>query len=689
MRSNAAPCPPGSRTLVPIGSATATRAIRPVRMSSSPNVRPGSLALPDPSRPGPGEAVGLLLGVDRRHVAIEVAGAELHGVAELVGQHDGDDRRAEPLGELVDDPELAVVVRHEVAVGAVERPVVADLLVARVAREAAAGDRRGAFRVGGEDPAGQRYAMARRRAVGTPGPPCLDVGERGGEVGVVEPRRLGVTGIDDIADRLDRRRPAWSTSSPGPQLWSELAARWWSGRRPPASSGWSCRGRSRRSAGSPPPARRWRTARARSRRWWQPAPVGESSPQVYGRLSPLNRRRAALPARRSRPAGCVPRNQRSGGRRRCRRGLLPRWPCRCRPGGGPTSARRTARRRRRPRHWRVRRAAAAVAIPGISDGSTAWPIQAIAWPSSATAGASISASSCSIKPISTLCSKMIERATVCSRGSVSGRSRNEKLISTAWSVVFAHVLQEADVDVGRRHVVRRIGDQPADHAGDQGAGDDHDDDVDGRCHHGSTIVVAGVVVGVDDHRFGGVDRLIGHPGSLPTGSGRLLRCASGIAPTTMIRRCRSRHRGGEPVTLVDVQEVTVRFGGIVALDSLTFGIEAGTHLRADRSQRGRQDDDVQRRQPDLRTDVRTGDVRRPGPAGRAGPRDRLPRHRQDVPESRPVPLDEPARERDGRGPQPGQRRASPRRSAASVWPPRTGAPATSPATCSPSSASAR
>ena len=31
----------------------------------------------------------------------------------------------------------------------------------------------------------------------------------------------------------------------------------------------------------------------------------------------------------------------------------------------------------------------------------------------------------------------------------------------------------------------------------------------------------------------------------------------------------------EPVTLVDVQDVTVRFGGIVALDSLTFGIEAG------------------------------------------------------------------------------------------------------------------
>jgi branched-chain amino acid transport system ATP-binding protein len=29
------------------------------------------------------------------------------------------------------------------------------------------------------------------------------------------------------------------------------------------------------------------------------------------------------------------------------------------------------------------------------------------------------------------------------------------------------------------------------------------------------------------------------------------------------------------VTLVDVQEVTVRFGGIVALDNLTFGIEAG------------------------------------------------------------------------------------------------------------------
>ena len=30
-----------------------------------------------------------------------------------------------------------------------------------------------------------------------------------------------------------------------------------------------------------------------------------------------------------------------------------------------------------------------------------------------------------------------------------------------------------------------------------------------------------------------------------------------------------------PVTLVDVQDVTVRFGGIVALDGLTFGIDAG------------------------------------------------------------------------------------------------------------------
>ena len=119
--------------------------------------QPGNLALPDAAGPGPGEAVGLLLGIDRRHVAIEVAGAELHGVAEFVGQDDGDDRRAEPLGEFEDDPELAVVVRHVVAVWAVERSEVADLLIARVAREAAAGDRRGAFRVGGEDPAGQRY----------------------------------------------------------------------------------------------------------------------------------------------------------------------------------------------------------------------------------------------------------------------------------------------------------------------------------------------------------------------------------------------------------------------------------------------------------------------------------------------------------------------------------------------------
>ena len=142
-------------------------------------------------------------------------------------------------------------------------------------------------------------------------------------------------------------------------------------------------------------------------------------------------------------------------------------------------------------------------------------------------------------------------------------------------MVFAHVLQEADVDLGRPHVVRRVSDQPADHAGDQGTGDEQDDDVRRALPPGQHDLVAGVVVVVDDHRFGGVDRLIGHPGSLPTGSWPTATVRFRYRPDDDDPAMPITHRGGEPVTLVDVQEVTVRFGGIVALDSLTFGIEAG------------------------------------------------------------------------------------------------------------------
>ena len=76
-----------------------------------------ALAACDVRRPRAGEAVGLLLFEDRR--LPELVGPELHGMAELVRQHDGDRR----LTELVDElrQQVGVVVGHEVAVDAVER----------------------------------------------------------------------------------------------------------------------------------------------------------------------------------------------------------------------------------------------------------------------------------------------------------------------------------------------------------------------------------------------------------------------------------------------------------------------------------------------------------------------------------------------------------------------------------------
>ena len=118
-----------------------------------------------------------------------------------------------------------------------------------------------------------------------------------------------------------------------------------------------------------------------------------------------------------------PRRRRTGEHRRSRHVPRRPWPSRCRPGGGRSSARRTARRPRRRWPRPARRAARRSPSPASADGSTACPIQAIAVPSSDTVGASMSASSCSITPISMPWSKMIDLATVRSRGSVSGRSR--------------------------------------------------------------------------------------------------------------------------------------------------------------------------------------------------------------------------------------------------------------------------
>ena len=79
-------------------------------------------------------------------------------------------------------------------------------------------------------------------------------------------------------------------------------------------------------------------------------------------------------------------------------------------------------------------------------------------------------------------------------------------------------------------------------------------------------------------RRGDVGGLVRHPqksaNDLPPTATVRFRYRREDDPTVAVREVPG-DSGGEPVTLVDVQEVTVRFGGIVALDCLTFGIETG------------------------------------------------------------------------------------------------------------------
>ena len=85
--------------------------------------------------------------------------------------------------------------------------------------------------------------------------------------------------------------------------------------------------------------------------------------------------------------------------------------------------------------------------------------------------------------------------------------------------------------------------------------------------------------------------------------------------------------------------VSVRFGGVVALDgtSTLQPCERGSDLCPDRPQRGGQDHLLQRGQPHLPAHRGHGHLRRPRPAGRAGPPHRRARHRPHLPEPGAVP----------------------------------------------------
>ncbi len=153
-RSKAEPWPPALNWSMPTGSRTRIMAMRPGAHVGVRERHARCLAAHGPGDPRAGEAVGLLLGRDRRQARVRGRRlASLHDVAVLVGQHDAEDRWPELGGEVGEDAVRPVVVDQEVALLAVEGAVLVDLLVRRRAGRATARDRVVALGIGGVDTA--------------------------------------------------------------------------------------------------------------------------------------------------------------------------------------------------------------------------------------------------------------------------------------------------------------------------------------------------------------------------------------------------------------------------------------------------------------------------------------------------------------------------------------------------------
>ena len=186
----------------------------------------------------------------------------------------------------------------------------------------------------------------------------------------------------------------------------------------------------------------------------------------------------------------------------------------------------------------------------------------------------------------------------------------------------------------------------------------------GFCHHGSTTA-SSIVVVVDDldvvERFVRCRRVDGRVALTLVAARHVHRpVCQGFRATRRPTATVPRHGGGrrarsreQLVPLVEVQDITVRFGGIVALDGLSFTIDEGQIcglIGPNGAGKTTMFNVVSRiyEPTSGRCDYDGRDL-----LARAGPRHRQPRHRPHVPEPRAVPVDDAARERDGRRPQPG------------------------------------
>ena len=120
------------------------------------------------------------------------------------------------------------------------------------------------------------------------------------------------------------------------------------------------------------------------------------------------------------------------------------------------------------------------------------------------------------------------------------------------------------------------------------------------------------------------------------------------------------HDGAAPL-LLEIADVTMRFGGIVALEDVTFAVERRPHRRPDRSERRRQDHAVQLPEPALPAGARRHPAGRPVACAAARPPTSPPSASGAPSRPRPVRLDVGPRQRQSRRPRPRPQRPPGRR----------------------------